>query len=172
MNAKLFVLKCADYAACSKYRICRKKSTESEVAAMLQQQKKQICVIYCIILILAATVLGIGDIERSRMERGLEQNKSVLREVRTTSINEIGILPTGSVLRTVFETQNLKSFQSEKTVDLWILVLPFLFTLSGFVCDTRKWWVKIGTLVHASQWYRRLEYIHKKDGKKLLTSYI
>ena len=131
---------------------------------MLQQQKKQICVIYCIILILAATVFGIGDIESSRMERGLEQNKSVLREVRTTSINEIGILPTGSVLRTVF--------QSEKTVDLWILVLPFLFTLSGFVCDTRKWWVKIGTLVHASQWYRRLEYIHKKDGKKLLTSYI
>ena len=131
---------------------------------MLQQQKKQICVIYCIILILAATVFGIGDIESSRMERGLEQNKSVLREVRTTSINEIGILPTGSVLRTVFE--------SEKTVDLWILVLPFLFTLSGFVCDTRKWWVKIGTLVHASQWYRRLEYIHKKDGKKLLTSYI
>ena len=95
-----------------------------------------------------------------------------ISEVRTTSINEIGILPTGSVLRTVFETQSLKSFQSEKTVDLWILVLPFLFTLSGFVCDTRKWWVKIGTLVHASQWYRRLEYIHKKDGKKLLTSYI
>ena len=124
---------------------------------MLQQQKKQICVIYCIILILAATVFGIGDIESSRMERGLEQNKSVLREVRTTSINE---------------TQSLKSFQSEKTVDLWILVLPFLFTLSGFVCDTRKWWVKIGTLVHASQWYRRLEYIHKKDGKKLQTSYI
>ena len=158
MNAKLFVLKCADYAACSKYRICRKKSTESEVATMLQQQKKQICVIYCIILILAATVFGIGDIESSRMERGLEQNKSVL--------------PTGSVLRTVFETQSPKSFQSEKTVDLWILVLPFLFTLSGFICDTRKWWVKIGTLVHASQWYRRLEYIHKKDGKKLLTSYI
>ena len=74
---------------------------------MLQQQKKQICVIYCIILILAATVFGIGDIESSRMERGLEQNKSVLREVRTTSINEIGILPTGSVLRTVFETQSL-----------------------------------------------------------------
>lgn len=139
---------------------------------MLQQQKKQICVIYCIILILAATVFGIGDIESSGMERELEQNKSVLREVRTTSINEIGILPTGSILRTVFETQSLKSFQSEKTVDLWILVLPFLFTLSGFVCDTRKWWVKIGTLVHASQWYRRLEYIHKKDGKKLLTSYI
>ena len=23
-----------------------------------------------------------------------------------------------------------------------------------------------------TQWYRRLEYIHKKDGKKLLTSYI
>ena len=172
MNVKLFVLKCVDYVACSKYRICRKKSTESEVADMLQQQKKQICVIYCIILILAVTVFGIGDIESSRMERGLEQNKSVLREVRTTSINEIGILPIGSVLRTVFETQSLKSFQSEKTVDLWILVLPFLFTLSGFVCDTRKWWVKIGTLVHASQWYRRLEYIHKKDGKKLLTSYI
>lgn len=150
MNAELFVLKCVDYVACSKYRICRKKSTESEVATMLQQQKKQICVIYCIILILAATVFGIGDIESSRMERGLEQNKSVLREVRTTSINEIGILPTGSVLRTVFETQSLKSFQSEKTVDLWILVLPFLFTLSGFICDTRKWWVKIGTLVHAS----------------------
>lgn len=135
---------------------------------MLQQQKKQICVIYCIILILAATVFGIGDIESSRMERGLEQNKSVLREVRTTSINEIGILPTGSVLRTVFEMQSLKSFQSEKTVDLWILVLPF----SGITNEPGKWWVKIGTLVHASQWYRRLEYIHKKDGKKLLTSYI
>ncbi len=37
---------------------------------MLQQQKKQICVIYCIILILAATVLGIGDIESSRMGSG------------------------------------------------------------------------------------------------------
>lgn len=81
---------------------------------MLQQQKKQIYVIYCIILILAATVFGIGDIESSRMERGLEQNKSVLREVRTTSINEIGILPTGSVLRTVFETQSLNHFNQRK----------------------------------------------------------
>lgn len=74
---------------------------------------------------------GIGDIESSRMERGLEQNKSVLREVRTTSINEIGILPTGSVLRTVFEMQSLKSFQSEKTVDLWILVYHFCLPYPG-----------------------------------------
>lgn len=139
---------------------------------MLQQQKKQICVIYCIILILAATVFGMGDMESARMERRLEQNKSVLREIQTTTINEVGILSTGSVLRTVLETQNLKTVQSERTVDIWILVLPFLFTLSGFVYDARIWWVKTSTLVPGAQWYRRLAYIHKKDGKKLLTSCI
>ena len=138
---------------------------------MLRQQKKQICVIYCIILILTATVFGMGDIESARMERGLDQNKSVLREIQTAAINEMGLLPTGSAFRTGFEIQNLKTIQSEKSIDIWILVLPFLFTLSGFVYDTRVWWVKISTLMPGSQWYRRLAYIHKKDGKKLLTSY-
>lgn len=138
---------------------------------MLRQQKKQICVIYCIILILTATVFGMGDIESARMERGLDQNKSVLREIQTAAINEMGLLPTGSAFRMGFEIQNLKTIQSEKSIDIWILVLPFLFTLSGFVYDTRVWWVKISTLMPGSQWYRRLAYIHKKDGKKLLTSY-
>lgn len=139
---------------------------------MLRQQKKQICVIYCIILILTATVFGMGDMESARMEQSLKQSKSVFREIQTAAINEVGILPTGNVLRTVFETQNLKTVQSKKTVDLWILFLPFLFTLSGSVCDTRIWWMKSSTLIQGSQWYRRLAYIHKKDGKKLLTSYI
>lgn len=139
---------------------------------MLRQQKKQICVIYCIILILTVTVFSMGDMESTRMKRGLEQSKSVLSEIQTATINEVRILPIESALRTIFETQNLKIVQTEKTADIWILVVPFLFTLSGFIYDTRIWWVKTSILVPGFQWYRRLAYIHKKDGKKLLTSCI